>query len=101
MPATDPAQTLLADLQVIRRATMAVLTEARASGANDLALKAIARLEKQLELSARLAGELNETPAVNILVTPEWAQLRAAILAALESHPEAKAAVRGVLNAKP
>jgi hypothetical protein len=97
--ANIPSQTL-EDLQMIRRETMAVLREARATGANDLALKAIARLEKQLELGARLTGELNEAPTANILVTPEWAELRAAILAALESHPEAKSALVGVLDVK-
>jgi hypothetical protein len=96
----DDARVLSDNLQAITEHTMAILKEARETGSHSLALAAIARLERQIELHGRLSGRLNEAPAVNILVTPEWTELRAAILAALEAHPEAKVAVAGVLNAK-
>jgi hypothetical protein len=91
-------QSLLEDLHTIRTETMAVLREARASGANEQALKAIARLERQIELAGRLAGELQDAPSVNIQMSPEWIQIRAALLKALEPHPAAKSAVVEVLK---
>jgi hypothetical protein len=51
-----------------------------------------------LELLAKLLGELDERPQVNILVkSPEWIAARAALLEALGPHPEARAAVAGRL----
>jgi len=91
---------LLDRLKTINRETAAILREARTGGSKDngLALKAIARAEKQLELEGRLLGELNEAPTVNVLLTPEWTTVRAAILKALEAHPAARMAVAGALT---
>lgn len=91
---------LLERLKTINRATAAILREARTDGSKDngLALKAIARAEKQLELEGRLLGELNERSTVNVLLTPEWTTVRAAILKALEGHPVAKMAVAEALT---
>ena len=54
------ADTLVGRLQSLHTETMAILREARSEGTKDnaLALKAIGRAEKQLELGARLLGEL-------------------------------------------
>ncbi len=76
----------------------AILREARGNGEGrnpELALKAIDRLTKLTELFARLAGELREGATVNVAIVqaPEWAALRARILAALAPHPDARAAV--------
>ncbi|MGI9074269.1 MAG: hypothetical protein ACR2JB_23815 [Bryobacteraceae bacterium] len=46
--------------------TQFILSEAQESGDPDIALKSIARLEKQLELEARLLGELNEQTRIAI-----------------------------------
>jgi hypothetical protein len=96
------AGTLLERLKAINRETAAVLREARATDTkdNELALKAIARVEKQIELEGRLLGELNEGAVVHVVVSPEWQRLRVAILTALEPFPAARLAVAGaVLNA--
>jgi hypothetical protein len=45
-----------------------------------------------------LIGELDDTPQVNVLVSPEWLELRADIVTALEPHPEALRAVVGPLE---
>jgi hypothetical protein len=67
------ADTLFDRLREINREARAILEEARGAGSkdNDLALKAIARIEKQLELEARLLGELDESTkiAVGVNVT--------------------------------
>jgi hypothetical protein len=44
-----------------------------------------------------LLGELDEHP-VNVLISPEWLELRAVIVTALEPHPEARGAVLGALE---
>src|SRR3954453_21307670 len=46
-----------------------------------------------LELLAKLLGELDERPQVNLLLAPEWRTVRGALLAALAGFPEARAAV--------
>jgi hypothetical protein len=70
----------------------------KAEGAGDLrtALGAIREVRGNLELLARLLGELNEQPVVNLNLSPEWLELRAVVVTALEPHPEAK---EGVLRA--
>jgi len=57
---TVRADTLLERLKALNTETLTILREARATGTrdNELALKAIARAERQLELEARLLGEL-------------------------------------------
>ena len=103
--ATDAAEVVQADglldrLQSLNTETMQILREARSSRHpdNELALKAISRAEKQLELQARLLGELNEGTTVNVLVNPEWLALRAVIVRAVAPYPEAAQAVERALD---
>jgi hypothetical protein len=84
-------------LKAINAATVAILSEARRAGDPDTALKAIDRIQRQIELQAKLIGELDERPQVNILVAPEWLQVRSALLVALSPYPEARAAAAGAL----
>jgi hypothetical protein len=93
------ADTLLSRLRSLNRETAAILKEAREEGSkdNELALKAIARVEKQIELEGRLLDVLNDRPQVNILVSPEWLAVRGALLDALSPYPEARASVAGSL----
>jgi len=60
------ADTLLDRLKELNLETQFILSEAQESGDPDIALKSIARLEKQLELEARLLGELNEQTRIAI-----------------------------------
>ena len=55
------AETLFERLRAINRETAAILAEARAGNSPGLALMAIARAEKQIELEARLLGELSNS----------------------------------------
>lgn len=92
------AGSLLDHLLSLNRETRMILKEARTEHDNELALKAIARVEKQIELQARLLGELQEGTTVNVLVLPEWHQTRTIILAALADHPQARVAVAETLQ---
>ena len=51
-----------------------------------------------LELLAKLIGQLDERPVVNLNLSPEWLELRAVIVAALEPHSEAQRAVLRALE---
>ncbi len=80
-------------LKAINGATLAILHEARQQRDPDTALKAIDRIQRQIELQAKLLGDLDERPVVNVLISPEWLELRTVIVGALEPHPEARDAV--------
>lgn len=84
------ASRLVEELQSVRRVTLAILDDARTAKNHGIALTAIARLEKQAELIAKLAGELIERHEVNetrVVVDAHWLILRSRIVAALVRHP--------------
>ena len=83
------ADELLNQVLEIRRQTREILARAIGSGDDELALKALGRRERQIELEARLRGEL-EPPSVNVIVSAQWIQLRGLIMQVLRSHPEAQ-----------
>jgi len=60
-------------------------------------LKTAQQLTGQTQLLAKLLGQLDERPQVNVLMAPEWLQVRAALLMALAPHPEARRAVAAAL----
>lgn len=94
------ADTLLDRLKELNSDTREILRETREAGNNDLALKAIARVEKQLELEAKLLGELQpEGTTINVYSTPEWLSLRAVVIQALHPYPDAARAVSKALTA--
>ncbi len=95
---TRQALDVLQQLRTINAAALTVLRDARTAGDGDLMLKAIDRVHRQVELQAKLLGDLDERPVINVLVTPEWVQLRGQLVAALAPFPEARVAVAGALQ---
>jgi len=95
--ATRQALDVLQQLKTINAAALTVLRDARMAQDGDLALKAVDRIQRQIELQAKLLGDLDERPVVNVLLSPEWAQLRGQLVAALAPFPEARVAVAAVL----
>ena len=91
------ADDLLERLLSLNAETLAILQAAKRAKDHALALAAIARAEKQLELQARLAGELTETATVNVLVSPEWRAVQAVILEVLAPHPALRQQVAAAL----
>jgi hypothetical protein len=91
--AAAEGDSLLVRYEQASRATSAILEEARTAGRKDnsLALKAIARVEKQFEIGRRLISQAGASASVT--ASPEWQKLRAAILVALEPFPDARLAV--------
>ncbi|MBI3977165.1 MAG: hypothetical protein HY331_03160 [Chloroflexi bacterium] len=91
---------VVGQLRAINEASRAILADARKAGDPDTALKAIDRILRQIELQAKLIGELDESPRLNVLVTTdEWLTLRSRILLALEPYAEARRAVAAALGA--
>ena len=86
-------------LKAANAATLAILSEARQARDHEVSLKAIARLEAQITLQAKLLGELDERPRVNVILSAEWLAVQAAILGALAPWPEARVAVASGLLA--
>jgi hypothetical protein len=62
-------------------------------------LGAMGELRRTLELVAKLKRELDESPQLNLLVAPDYLGVRAAIMAALDAYPEARAEVAARLAA--
>ena len=88
---------MVGQLRAINNVTLHVLKEARDARNHDIALKAVDRVQRQLELQAKLLGDLDERPVVNILVAPQWIAVRSRLMRALEPYPEARAATAAAL----
>ena len=93
------ADTILDQVQMLRDRAIAILDTATAEEGKDLriALGAIREARGCLELLGKLAGELQDAPTINVVITPEWRRIQAVILAALEPHTEARLAVASAL----
>jgi hypothetical protein len=86
-------------LKAINGACLEILQASRADGKHAISLRAVDRIQKQIELQARLIGELQDSgPTVNVLVAPEWHEVRVNVLQALTPYPEARSAVAKVLQ---
>lgn len=92
------ADTLLDEVRSLHERTLSLLSGAEEAGELATALRAIREARANLELLAKLAGELNDNPALNVVVSPQWIQIRATILHALDPHPEARLAVADALS---
>jgi hypothetical protein len=79
-------------LKAVNSITLAILKEARDNKKNGMALFAIDRVLKQLELQAKLLGDIDK-PQINIYVSPEWRGIRDRIVVALIPYPDARIAV--------
>ncbi len=91
------ADTLLAEVRTLHERTLRLLGDAEAAGDLPSALKAVHQARANLELLGKLAGELSAAPTVNVLVSAEWATLRATVLGALDAYPPARLAVSEAL----
>jgi hypothetical protein len=88
--------------EVIDRANR-LLDRAERKGSLVAGAQLLGQLRMTLETIAKITGELNERPVVNVLnvaASPEWIELRGRILAALEPHPDARLAVAAALTGR-
>lgn len=91
---------VVGQLKAINGVALSVLKGAREAGDGELALRAIDRIQKQIELQARLIDLINDgdTVNVNLTVSPQWVSMRAVIIGALRDHPDAATAVVAALK---
>jgi hypothetical protein len=87
------ADDLLAQLRDLTAEAHRIKNQAERTGDYRTALAGIRELVRIVELLAKLRGELDERPQINLLVAPEWLAVRTALMAALTPYPEARAAV--------
>ncbi len=92
------ADTLLEQVRDLQSRTLAILEAAEDTNQHRTALGAIREARSNLELLAKLLGQLDERPVVNLNLSPEWLELRAVIVAALEPYSEARESVLRALE---
>jgi len=90
---------LLAQVKDLQRRALGLLDKAEAAGDYRTALAGIGQARGCLELLAKLLGELDERPVVNLTLSAEWISVRAVLLSALAPFPDARAAVAARLQA--
>jgi hypothetical protein len=87
------ADTLLGQVKGLQARAYAVLDKAEEAGELRTALSAIREARGNLELLAKLLGDLDERPVTNVLVSAEWVTVRTAMMEALSPYPQARLAV--------
>ena len=87
------ADDLLEQVRDLQVRTFAILEAAEASEQHRTALSAIREARGNLELLAKLSGELQQEGTVNLHLSPEYLEVRTAILVAVEPYPEAARAI--------
>jgi len=85
------ADDLLWQVKDLQCRALDILKQAENGGDLKTALTAIREARANLELLAKLSGELQENQTVNIFVNPEWVNIRGIILQVIAPYPEAKA----------
>lgn len=91
------ADDLLAQVRGLQIRTLSILEAAEGASQHRTALSAIKEARSNLELLAKLVGELDDSPTVNVLVSPQWIEVRAVLLETLSPYPRARSAVAGEL----
>lgn len=92
------AGALLEQVEGLRNKAVAILLRAEKSGELRTALHAIREARECIELLLEVEGRLQRGNVVNVLVAPQWIELRAVILGALAPYPEARAALASALQ---
>jgi hypothetical protein len=67
---------------------MAILDDAKKAEDLRLALVALAQARRTLEVIGGVTKELNRNPTIDLHLSPQWMQVKAVILSALDQNPE-------------
>jgi len=92
------ADNLLKQVRDLQTRALNVLLKTEESEDWRAATGAIREARGCLELLCRLAGELKEVQTVNIIVSPQWIEVRAVILETLAPYPEARISLSKALE---
>ena len=77
----------------VRDRALGILERAEVADDHKVALAAIREARATVELLAKLVGELDERPVVNIanlFCSTEWLRVQALVIDVLQPHPEAR-----------
>jgi len=88
----------LAEVRALKTRALGILEEAQKAGDLKTALLGIREARGCLELCMKAEGQIDKQPQVNILLNPEWIELKAVIIAALRPYPDALGAVRNAIK---
>jgi hypothetical protein len=92
------ADDLLQQMKALRNRAIRILQKAESAGDYRTALMGIREARGCVETLMEVEGELDRRGVVNVLVNPEWVEIRNAMLVALRPYPEAAQAVAGQLQ---
>ncbi len=92
------ADDLLDQVRSLQRKALALLAKAERQGDFRTALAGVKEARSCLELLLEVEGELDRRNVVNILVAPQWIEIRAVLVETLQPYPEAAQAVAGRLQ---
>lgn len=98
------ARSALDRLEDLHTRATRLLDAAEAEGKASMALASIKELRGLVEIIAKITGELDERPSVQVLnvsTAPEWLAIRAALVEVLAPYPDAAAAVAARLDSLP
>jgi len=88
----------LAEVRALKVRALEILQLAQAAGDLKTALMGIREARGCLETCLKAEGQIDTRPQINILLVPEWIDLKSRIVAALTSHPQALEAVRNAIK---
>ena len=91
------ADNLLGQVADLQRQAQVIKDKAEKKGDLKTALQGIRELVRIIELLAKLRGELDTRPILNVLLSPEWVTIRSVLLEALSSFPDARRAAATAL----
>lgn len=92
------ADDLLQQIKALRNRAISILQKAESAGDYRTALMGIREARGCVETLMEVEGELDRRGVVNIVLSPQWVELRAVIIESLKEHPDARQAVAGALQ---
>lgn len=89
----DHSGSMLTQIQDLGQRALSLLDQAEESGDLRTALAGIKEARGCIELLAKIEGQLDDRPQINITLNSEWIVLRTTIISALQPYPAARQAV--------
>lgn len=97
---SNESQSLLANLVALRNRLFGSLDVAEEAADSTMVARIAAQLHRNFELVGKLLGDLasGSTSVTNVLITPQYVELRVELVRALAPYPEARQAVASALR---
>ena len=92
------ADRLLATVRDLLQSAIATIDQAERAGELRTKLAAIREARETAKLLLEVHGELQTAPTFNLVLAPEWVEVRTIVLQALGPYPDARLAVAGALE---